>query len=260
MKPTSTQSAIPLLEVGQLRKTFGGVKAVDGISFSMNAGQMLAIIGPNGAGKTTCFNLLNGQLRPDAGKVRFLGQDVTGVVPRKMFRLGVGRTFQVAEAFTSMTVRENVQLALISYHRKSMNIWMRAKRAFCEEADILLEQVGLIDQAGRGSSILAYGDLKRLDLAIALAHSPRLVLMDEPTAGMASKERVALMELTEQLVRARNVGVLFTEHDMDVVFRHADEILVLHRGRVIAQGKPNDIKNNQEVKEIYFGSRVKHAA
>lgn len=247
-----------VLEVAGLVKSFGGVRAVQGVDFAVSAGEMLALIGPNGAGKSTCFNMLNGQLRPDAGRVQLLGRDITGMAPRRVWRLGVGRTFQITATFGSMTVRENVQMALLSYANRLLHAWRPATSAFVAEADALLARVGMAEQAERTSAVLAYGDLKRLELAIALANAPRLLLMDEPTAGMAPRERVALMELTADIARESGIAVLFTEHDMDVVFAHADRIIVLDRGRLIAEGAPAAVRAHPEVQAVYLGAGLVH--
>ncbi|HWB47104.1 MAG TPA: ABC transporter ATP-binding protein [Hyphomicrobiaceae bacterium] len=243
-----------MLEARDLAKAFGGVRAVDGVSFSVEAGHLLALIGPNGAGKTTCFNLLNGQLRPDAGRVLLDGRDVTGLAPRKVWRLGVGRTFQITATFASMTVRENVQTALLSHHGQVWRPWGRARDAFRAEADALLAQAGMEAQAERACGVLAYGDLKRVELAVALANGPKLLLMDEPTAGMAPAERIALMALTRSIAREQNIAVLFTEHDMDTVFAHADRIIVLDRGRLIADGTAEEVRANADVQAVYLGA------
>jgi len=245
-----------ILEVAGLSKSFGGIEAVRGVDFAVDAGQRVAMIGPNGAGKTTCFNLLNGQLAPDAGSVRLDGQEIAGRAAREIWRLGVGRTFQIPAIFASMTVRENVQTALLSRHRRLSVWWVQAARLYRQEAERLLERVGMLAQAGRACAVLAYGDLKRVELAIALANDPRLLLMDEPTAGMAASERLELMSLAAEIARERSIAVLFTEHDMDVVFAHADRIVVLHRGRVIAQGTPAEVRANAEVREVYLGAEA----
>ena len=244
------------LEVRNLHKSFGGIDAVAGVSFALAPGEILAVIGPNGAGKSTCFNMLNGQLRPDAGTILLENQDITALPPRDIWRRGVGRTFQITATFASMTVRENIQIALLSHHRRIWRFWRAADQHAGPEADRLLARVGMQSQANRPAAILAYGDLKRLELAIALANGPRLLLMDEPTAGMAPAERTALMALTRDIARAQGVAVLFTEHDMDVVFGTADRILVLNRGRLIAQGAPADIRANPEVRAIYLGGHA----
>ncbi len=243
----------PVLEARALARSFGGVRAVDGVSFSVDAGEVVAMIGPNGAGKSTCFNLLNGQLAPDRGAVRLDGRPLTGLAPRRIWRKGVARTFQITATFASMTVRENVQTVLLSRRRKLGGLWRPASAMLAEEADALLARVGMLDQAERACAVLAYGDLKRVELAMALAGEPRLLLMDEPTAGMAPAERRDLMELTGALVRERNMGVLFTEHDMDVVFGHATRVLVLDRGRLIADGPPDAVRADARVQAVYLG-------
>ena len=242
-----------LLAVSNLAKSFGGVRAVAGVSFGLAAGEMLALIGPNGAGKTTCFNMVGGQLAPDAGSVRLGGTELIGLRPDAIWRQGVGRTFQIAETFASLTVAENVQLALLSHAKKVLGFWKPARQQFHAEAVALLASVGMQAQAGRAMSVLAYGDVKRVELAIALANQPRLLLMDEPTAGMAPRERNDLMSLVRQLSRERRIGVLFTEHSMDVVFAHADRIVVLARGELIAEGTPAEVRDNAQVREVYFG-------
>ncbi len=243
-----------LLTVSRLGKSFGGVRAVDGIDFQLAEGELLALIGPNGAGKSTTFNMVNGQLCADTGSIRLDGVELVGLKPRQIWRLGVGRTFQIAATFSSLTVVENVQMALISADHKVYSLWRPAARHKRAEALALLAQVGMESQADRPCSVLAYGDVKRVELAIAMANSPKLLLMDEPTAGMAPAERNDLMALTRKLVVERGLGVLFTEHSMDVVFAYADRIVVLARGRLIAEGKPAQIRDHPKVQEVYFGS------
>jgi branched-chain amino acid transport system ATP-binding protein len=243
-----------LLQVAGLCKAFGGVKAVDEVSFELGRGELLALIGPNGAGKSTCFNMVNGQLKPDRGDVVLDGESIAGRPPREVWRRGVGRTFQVAATYGSMTVLENVQMVLISRARRLYALWPVAAALYRDEALGLLTQVGMADQARRPCSLLAYGDVKRVELAMALANEPRLLLMDEPTAGMAPKERNELMALTARLARERNLGVLFTEHSMDVVFAYATRMLVLSRGRIIAQGTPAEVRQNPEVQAVYLGT------
>ena len=242
-----------ILEVAGLSKAFDGIQAVDAVDFGLAEAEMLALIGPNGAGKTTCFNMLMGQLRPDSGSIRFAGSELVGLPPRAIWRLGVGRTFQITETYASMTVVENVQMALISHHRRVFALLPRARSLYRDEALALLDLVSMSDQADRAAAVLAYGDLKRLELAIALAHEPRLLLMDEPTAGMAPRERVGLMQLTADIVRDRGVSVLFTEHDMDVVFAHAHRVMVLNRGELIANGSVQAVRDDPRVREVYLG-------
>jgi branched-chain amino acid transport system ATP-binding protein len=245
-----------VLVVQDLSKSFGGVRAVSAVSFAVAAGEMLALIGPNGAGKSTCFNMLGGQLRPDAGRVLLAGRDITGSPPRRICRLGVGRTFQITATFASMSVRENVQTALTSHHRQSWRVWGAADALHGADADALLAQVALSAEADRPAGVLAYGNLKRLELAMALAGDPTLLLMDEPTAGMAPAERNALMALTAGLAQARGMAVLFTEHDMDVVFSVASRILVMDRGTLIAQGAPTAIRADPRVRAVYLGTGI----
>jgi branched-chain amino acid transport system ATP-binding protein len=242
-----------LLSVEALHKSFGGVVAARNVTFAVEAGALLAIIGPNGAGKSTIFNMVGGQLVPDSGRVVLAGKDITGLAPRRIWRRGVGRTFQVAQTFVSMTVTENVQMALISHHHRTRAWWPDAVGLYRAEALRLLDRVGMGADADRPSSELAYGDVKRVELAIALAGAPKLLLMDEPTAGMAARERAQLMQLVHDIARASGLGVLFTEHDMDVVFAHADRIVVLVRGEIVAAGRPEEVRTDARVREVYLG-------
>ena len=243
-----------ILVVEELGKTYSGFQAVRNVSFALEAGEMLALIGPNGAGKSTCFNMIDGQLTPTNGRIAIFGRSTAGMTPGDIWRLGVGRTFQVAATFASMTVAENVQMALISHHAARWLTLRWAARRHVAEAEHLLDLVGMADQGRRSCGELAYGDLKRLELAIALANDPKLLLMDEPAAGMAPRERHAVMDLTARIARERGIGVLFTEHDMDVVFGHADRVLVLNRGTLIAEGAPHAVRANAEVQAVYLGA------
>jgi len=241
------------LEIRALSKSFGGVRAVDRVSLVLPPGEIRALIGPNGAGKTTLFNMLTGQLRPDAGEVRFKGRRLSGLAPHAVWRRGVSRTFQITATFSSLTALDNVRIARLSHARSTYALLRRASRLETDASQALLEQVGLGDQAARPAAVLAYGDLKRLELALALANDPELLLLDEPTAGMAPAERGALMALTSSIARRRGLSVLFTEHDMDVVFTVADRIVVLHQGRVIAEGAPGEVRADPEVQRVYLG-------
>jgi len=241
-----------ILTAEKLGKSYSGFQAVRDVSFALEAGEILALIGPNGAGKSTCFAMIDGQLAPTTGRITIFGKSTAGLATGDIWRLGVGRTFQVAATFPSMTVAENVQMALLScYPRRPALRW--AAHYHVDEADRLLDLVGMADQAQRSCGELAYGDLKRLEFAVALANNPKLLLMDEPAAGMAPRERHALMALTARVARERTIGVLFTEHDMDVVFGHADRVLVLNRGTLIAEGSPAAVRANAEVQAVYLG-------
>jgi ABC-type branched-subunit amino acid transport system ATPase component len=245
-----------LLSVRNLSKRFGGVAAVDGIDFDVGAGELLALIGPNGAGKSTTFNMVGGQVKPSAGSVTLDGNPLTGLHPRDIWRLGVGRTFQIAATFASLSVAENVQMTLLSHHRQLFSMWRPAAARYRAQALELLDQVGMAGQADRPCSELAYGDVKRVELAMGLANAPKLLLMDEPTAGMASRERNDLMALTKRLVVERKMAVLFTEHSMDVVFAHADRVIVLARGKLIAEGSAQEVRANPKVQEVYLGTGI----
>ena len=243
----------PVLETRGLSKAFGGVRAVQDVDLAMPKGEIRALIGPNGAGKTTFFNMLTGQIKADAGLVLFKGERLSGLPPYAVWRRGVSRTFQITATFATLTALENVQVARLSHLGKTHALLERAEHQQTEEARALLEQVGLADQAGRVAAVLAYGDLKKLELAVALANDPEGLLLDEPTAGMAPAERGALMALTQGIARARGLTVLFTEHDMDVVFAIADRIMVLHQGRVIAEGAPAAVRADPQVQRVYLG-------
>jgi len=243
-----------LLSVQGLTRRFGGNVAVAGIDFDVQAGELLALIGPNGAGKSTTFNMINGQLPATSGSVQLDGREILGMASHKVARLGVGRSFQIAATFSSLTVRQNVQMALIANQGRTFSFFRKADEFQPEKAMALLELVGMQDMAQHPCHELAYGDVKRLELAMSLAGDPRLLLMDEPTAGMGAAERNALVALIKQIVKARNMGVLFTEHSMDVVFEHADRIIVLARGRLIAEGDAKTIRSHPEVRDVYFGS------
>jgi len=248
------QSPSVVLTVDRLAKSFGGVEAVREVSFALTAGEIVAMIGPNGAGKTTCFNLVNGQLAPDAGSVTLLGRRIDGLPPRTIARAGVGRAFQIPATFASMTVRENVQMALIAHAGEQRVVAARAADLHIVEADALLDRVGMAALAGQGCAALAYGDAKRVELALALANAPKLLLMDEPTAGMSPRTRTTLMQLAANLARRDRIAVLFTEHDTDVVFGHADRVIVLDRGRIIAEGTPEAIRADPRVRAVYLGT------
>lgn len=243
-----------LLSVDALGKSFGGVCALEDVSFTLAAGEMLALIGPNGAGKSTTFNLINGQLHADRGRILLNGQNLVGLSPRAICQRGVGRTFQIAETFLSLSVIENVQMALLAYSKNIFSFFKSAAAFQRNQAMFLLAQVGMADQAARPVSDLAYGDVKRVELALALATGPSLLLMDEPTAGMAPAERRDLMTLTKKLVAERRIAVLFTEHSMDVVFGYADRVIVLAQGKLIARGSTEEIRHDPQVQRVYFGS------
>ena len=244
-----------MLEVRDLVKVFDGFVAVGGVSLDAPRGSIGAIIGPNGAGKTTLFNLITGHLEPDRGHVKLNGVDVTGVAPHDLCRLGVGRSFQRTNIFPRLTVFENVQAAFLSHRGRGWNLVTRVERLYRDETLGLLESIGLMDRAGEVAGFLSHGGQKQLELGLALALEPEILLLDEPTAGMSATETREAIRLIERIARERGLTLLFTEHDMEVVFSISERITVLHQGRVIANGTPDEVRNNPAVTEAYLGTR-----
>jgi branched-chain amino acid transport system ATP-binding protein len=241
-----------LATVGLCRH-FGGVQAVNYFTFSVPTGQLRAIIGPNGAGKTTLFNLVSGQLPCHSGHIYFKGKEITGRPPSYLCRHGLGRTFQVNSIFLNFTVLENVQLAYMVQQGKTWNLWSPARKVLVEESEVILDMVGLADQAGKLGSALSYGDRRRLEIALTLACKPDLLLLDEPTCGMSLSEKPQLVKLIQNIVREKGITAVLIEHDMDVVFSVADRITVMHRGAIIAEGSLREIQANSKVQEVYLG-------
>jgi branched-chain amino acid transport system ATP-binding protein len=244
-----------LLEVRDLRKSFDGFQAVGGVSFSVPRGSISAIIGPNGAGKTTLFNLITGHLRPDAGSVSFKGLPVTGIAPHDLCRLGMGRSFQRTNIFPRLTVFQNIQAAFLCHRGRGWNLLARVDRLYRDETEALLVSVGLLDKAGEVAGFLSHGNQKQLELGITLALEPEILLLDEPTAGMSAQETRESIRLIERIARERGLTLLFTEHDMEVVFAIAHRITVLHQGEVIADGAPEEVRRHPEVRRVYLGER-----
>ena len=244
-----------MLEVRGVRKAFDGFVAVNDASVTVERGQIAAIIGPNGAGKTTLFNLITGHLRPDAGAVVLEGRDITGLAPHDVCRLGMGRSFQRTNIFPKLTVYQNVQAAFLSHRGRGRNLWSRVENLYRDETEALLASIGLRERAGEVSGFLSHGGQKQLELGIALASEPSLLLLDEPTAGMSVTETRDTIRLVERIARERGLTLLFTEHDMEVVFSIAQKITVLHQGRVIAEGTPAAVRADAEVRRVYLGER-----
>jgi branched-chain amino acid transport system ATP-binding protein len=244
-----------MLEVRGLRKSFDGFLAVNDASLSVAKGQIAAIIGPNGAGKTTLFNLITGHLRPDAGAVVLEGRDITGLPPHDVCRLGMGRSFQRTNIFPKLTVYQNVQAAFLSHRGRGRDLWSRVDDLYRDETDALLASLGLRERAGEISGFLSHGGQKQLELGIALASEPSLLLLDEPTAGMSVTETRDTIRLVERIARERRLTLLFTEHDMEVVFSIAEKITVLHQGRIIADGTLAAVRADPEVRRVYLGER-----
>ena len=242
-----------LLTVASLAKSFDGVEAVRAVSFAVGRGERVAMIGPNGAGKTTCFNLIHGELRADAGEIGFDGRSIVGLPTHVIARRGIGRTFQVAAMFASMTVRESVALALAAHDGRDSAIGARMLTSGSVRVEELLARLRIDNLADAHCAALAYGDAKRLELALALAGVPRLLLMDEPTSGMSPGSRREQMRLVTDLATEDGVAVLFTEHDIDIVFAFAERVIVLDRGSIIAEGPPDAIRANRDVQAAYLG-------
>jgi branched-chain amino acid transport system ATP-binding protein len=244
-----------IFETRSLTKRFGGLLATSNVSLQVEEGQVVSIIGPNGAGKTTLFNLLTGHIAPNSGQVFFRGRDITGMAPHAISRMGIGRSFQKLNVFPRLSTFENVQVAVLSAQEKSRNLFAWSRSMVKDETEEVLASVGLLDQRDRLGGLLSHGDQKRLELGIALALRPTMLLLDEPTQGMSPRETVHSTQLIERLVRERGLTLLFVEHDMSVVFGISDKILVLHQGAVIFSGKPDEVKASEEVQRIYLGSR-----
>lgn len=245
-----------MLEVVNVTKSFEGFMAVAGASLKVEKGQVAAVIGPNGAGKTTLFNLITGHLRPDAGKIRFKGKEIAGLAPHKICRRGVARSFQLINVFGRLTVYDNVQVAVLAQMRKTWNMFTPAEKLVRAETLAVLERVGLAGYAGLPCSSLSYGDQKALEIAIALSSKPEFLLLDEPTAGMSPEETRATVRLIENLAGQEGLTILFTEHDIDVVFHIAQKIVVMYQGKTIAEGLPEEVRKNPEVQKAYLGEAV----
>jgi len=247
--------AAALLSVRGLSKRFGGVRAVDHIDLDVAPRETVALIGPNGAGKTTFYNLLSGRMQPSTGRVIFDGRDVTGLPPHRISRLGISRSFQITNIFPELTARENVEVALTALHGKALRFFSRAAgdQELHDEAQALLDRLGLGSLAASRAGTMSYGDKRLLEIAIVLATRPRLVLLDEPTAGMTPEETRGVVELVRQLAQTNEYTFLITEHDMEVVFGLADRIVVMHRGSVLAQGSVDEIRASRAVREAYLG-------
>ena len=242
-----------MLEVRGLSKSFGGFRAVSDVDLAVAEGEIAAVIGPNGAGKSTLFNLITGHLRPSAGSVFVDGRDVTGVAPYRICGMGLGRSFQLTNIFPKLSVVENVRAALLAHRGQGPNFWSRANRLCDGEAETLLASIGLARQAHVVAGTLSYGNQKQLELGIALASDPKILLLDEPTAGMSASETHETIALIEHIARERRLTLLFTEHDMAVVFSIAQRIAVMHQGRVIAHGDPSSVRADAQVRRVYLG-------
>lgn len=242
-----------MLRIGDIYKSFGEFMAVGGAELTIGRGELVAVIGPNGAGKTTLFNLITGQLQPDRGSITFMEEDITNLPPHQICRKGIARSFQIVNIFPRLSVFGNVQVAIISQQRTSNRLFQPAQSIAVEETNSILENVGLLDKAWNIAGSLSHGDQRILEIAIALGNDPKLLILDEPTAGMSPEETVATMDLIKYQADTRGLTILFCEHDMDVVFGIAQSIMVMHQGRTLIQGKPEQVRENDEVMKAYFG-------
>ncbi len=248
-----------MLKIQNLTKAFNGFVATNDVDLTIAEGERHAIIGPNGAGKSTLFNLITGHLRPDRGTVNYRGEDITGMKPHTIVRKGVSRSFQHTNVYPKLTVFGNMQAALIAHHRMEYRFFTLAKKLFRDEALDLLAAVGMAEDADRVAGTLAYGRQKQLELAVGLASEPNFLLLDEPTAGMSGNETRQAIDLIARITEDRKLTLLFTEHDMEVVFGIADRISVLYFGKILCTGTPEEVRADPEVKRVYLGGG-KHGA
>jgi branched-chain amino acid transport system ATP-binding protein len=244
-----------LLKVEGLSKSFGALMAVRGVNLEVQEKEQVAIIGPNGAGKSTFFNLLTGYFPVDSGHVLFDGEDLTKLSSDQIIRRGVGRSFQIVNIYPETSVFESIQMTLLAARRRSYNLFSPAKKMYREDTERILEAVGLTKLADVPGGSLSHGDKKRVEIGMVLALKPKLVLLDEPTAGMAPEERMATMALVKELAEKEQLTMIFTEHDMSIVFAWAKRIAVMYQGSIIADGQPEEIKENPEVRRVYLGER-----
>jgi branched-chain amino acid transport system ATP-binding protein len=243
-----------MLTVQDIRKSFDDFKAVNGANLSVEQGEIIAVIGPNGAGKTTLFNLITGQLKPDAGKIIFNGEEITGLPPHRICKKGVARSFQIANVFHRLSAFRNVQVAVLSQQNKSLTLFHAAKKMAVDETYQILESVGLFEKSHKIAGSLSHGDQRILEIAIALGNKPKLLILDEPTAGMSPEETTITISLITRLSKTQGLTILFCEHDMDVVFGVSNRIMVMEHGRTIIQDHPDMVKKNREVQRAYLGS------
>jgi branched-chain amino acid transport system ATP-binding protein len=242
-----------MLHVAKVEKTFGNFKAVDGADLNVVKGELVAVIGPNGAGKTTLFNLITGQLKPDHGSIQFKEKNIIKLPPYQICRMGIARSFQIVNIFPRLSVFENVQVAVLSQQGKTLKLINPARKLAVDET---LEILSNVDLSGRAESLagsLSHGDQKILEIAIALGGKPELLILDEPTAGMSPEETSVIIKLIKELSKGLGITILFCEHDMDVVFSITTSIMVMHQGRTLIQGTPDEVRRDEQVQEAYLG-------
>lgn len=249
-----------MLSISDLSKSFSGFMALSDVNLTVAAGSRHAVIGPNGAGKSTLFNVVSGYLPPTTGKVVLNGHDITGHAPYRLVRGGLGRSFQRVNIFPDLTVFENVQAALLSHHKRFFDLFSLGARLYRDEVERVLTSVGLADDAGRVAGTLAYGKQKQLEFALSLATDPKILLLDEPTAGMSPQETIDILDLIVRIQEERGLTLLFTEHDMAFVFAIAQTLTVLVQGTPLVTGSPDEVRNNDDVQRVYLGGGDAHAA
>jgi branched-chain amino acid transport system ATP-binding protein len=248
--------SIPALSAIALKKSFGGVPAVKGISFDVGSEEVVAIIGPNGAGKSTCFDLLTGRKTPDSGRVHLFGEDVSRMPPWHRVKRGLGRSFQVSSVFPTFSVRENVQVGMMLSRGRSWSMFGRAQRCFRSDAEDILEKVGLAEKRNVLAGELSYGDRRTVELAVALSTKPKILLLDEPTAGMGREESRECLRHIRAIAANERIPIVFVEHDMDVVFSFATRVIVLADGQLLIDSDPETVRSNERVREVYFGEDI----
>lgn len=248
-----------MLETDALTKVFGGFCAVDRVTLAVKEGTIHSVIGPNGAGKSTLFKMLTGTLAPTSGRVRFAGHDITGEPAHLITRRGLAQSFQITTIFPRLSVLDSLKMAIVARLGRSADFLtsFQDSGAVCDEALEIIEQVGLAYLAAAQASTLSHGDQRALEVALALATKPRMVLLDEPTAGMSPWETRRMVNLVRDLAQSRNLTVLFCEHDMDVVFEISELVTVMHQGRVLIEGPPDEVRRNEQVAEVYLGSEAR---
>ena len=242
-----------MLEIAGVSKSFAGFRAVSDVSLRVESQQIAAVIGPNGAGKSTLFNLITGHLEPDSGRVLLDGRDITGSPPYRLCGMGIGRSFQRTNIFPNLTVFENLQAAFLVHRGRGLNFWSSAESFYRDDTAALLASIGLAGQERTIAGTLSYGNQKQLELGLALASDPQILLLDEPTAGMSAGETHDTIRLLQRIAAERGLTLLFTEHDMEVVFGIAQKIAVLHQGQLITEGTPDEVRNDPEVRRVYLG-------
>jgi len=243
-----------MLSVQGVQKSFDHFLAVDQGNLEVERGKTVAVIGPNGAGKSTLFKVITGHLKPDKGRIVFKGEDIAGLPPHTICRKGISLSYQIVNIFSRLTVFENVQAAVLSRQKRVYNLLSPARRLAVKETEEILEAVNLSESADRVSGTLSHGEQKVLEIGIALGNNPELLILDEPTAGMSPEETFATIGLIKRLTKEMGLTILFCEHDMDLVFSIADNIMVMQQGVSIIQGEPDEVKRNKQVQEAYLGS------